>query len=181
MVQRHFANALPVGHAGAVTFPDMPFLKWSFVRENGERVSRDNPTDFLEAFKALYSTAYRYRNGNAELDVPGLAVGDLAAADRLFRTTVERDGEPRHRVWLQSIAQGVFSFGAEQIQYIARGLGSWKFDALGEDPEHEFPGHRFRPQPGFLQSNWKKFHDAVHYHRSYVLHELLPTYGLCAS
>ena len=33
----------------------------------------------------------------------------------------------------------------------------------------------------FLASDWKHFHDAVQYHRLFILHDLLPRVGLCAS
>lgn len=35
------------------------------------------------------------------------------------------------------------------------------------------------PAP-FLSSHWKLFHDALQAHRFFVLHELLPKYGLLA-
>ena len=46
-------------------------------------------------------------------------------------------------------------------------------DALGLDPDDE-DGVRYTYRPEFLQSHWKRFHDAVQMHRLFVLHELLP-------
>ena len=180
-VQQMFAGALPVGHAGALTFPDMPFLKWEFERSSGEKISRDNPTDFAAAFKAVYAAAYRYRVGSATADVPLMQDADAVAAERLLRTTIDIDGEARHATWLAAIADGMFTFGKEKVSYVPRGKGSWKYEALGEDPEDEHEGQTFRISPAFFTSNWKRFHDALHYHRWYVLHELLPAHGLSAS
>jgi hypothetical protein len=181
MFQREFANIAAVGHGGVMTYPDLPFLKWEFTRENGERVTRDNPTDFLAAFKALYETAYRFQVRDADAAAPALLPVDVQAVDRLLRSTIAIDGDSRHRSWIAAIGKGAFSFGPERVRYIARGPGSWKQEALGEDPEFEERGKKYQPRPGFLTSNWKRFHDALHYHRSYVLHELLPAHDLCAS
>jgi hypothetical protein len=96
------------------------------------------------------------------------------------RTTLFIDPEPRHRVWLDAIKAGQFSFGSVDLAYVEKGPGSWKFDALGLDPDEE-EGVTYKFKPTFLESNWKRFHDAVQYHRLYVLHDLLPQFGLCAS
>jgi len=39
----------------------------------------------------------------------------------------------------------------------------------------------FTFKPDFLRSNWKHFHDAVQYHSLFIVHDLLPRVGLCAS
>jgi hypothetical protein len=181
MFQQRFANLLPVGHAGAITFPDLPFLKWSFTRENGEQISRDNPTDFLAAFRNMYAAAWRHRTRQPIAVAPALSSHDEGQVDRLLRTTIAIHGEERHAAWLNAIGDGTFSFGPEQVGYIEQGVGSWKYSALGADPESEDKDTVYAWQPGFLQSDWKHFHDAVHFHRAYVLHELLPSFGLCAS
>jgi hypothetical protein len=52
--------------------------------------------------------------------------------------------------------------------------------ALNADPDDE-QGIEFEFTPNFLRSDWKHFHDAVQYHRLFILHDLLPRVGLCAS
>lgn len=175
------ANHLPVGHAGVLTFPDMPFVKWSFVRENGERVSRDNPGDFVKAANGMLNMVRRYVKRDPSLPAESFLSADEQAIDRLLRTTCEIDGEPRHKVWIDAIAAGAFSFGASSVSYVELGPGSWKYEALGQDPDDETGEETFTFKEEFLQSDWKHFHDAVQYHRLFVLHELLPRFGLCAS
>lgn len=179
-VKAFIAGHLPVGHAGALTCPDMPFLKWSFVRENGEIVSRDNPTDFVNAAKAAFNMARRYCAGDATLADTEMEPGDLHLIDQLLRNTLFIDGEQRHPVWLDAIKQGKFSFGAADVTYVDQGAGSWKMDALGADPDNE-NDVAFAFTDKFLASDWKRFHDAVQYHRLFVIHDLLPSFGLCAS
>ncbi|MBV8122701.1 MAG: hypothetical protein JO370_01315 [Paucibacter sp.] len=178
--ERHIANFLPVGHAGALTLPDLPFLKWSFTRENGEVVARDNPTDYLKAAHAAFNVVRRFVAGDPDLAEVALPAGDAQTLDTMLRTTLYIEGERRHQVWLQAIADGAFSFGPTSLSYVEQGPGSWKMDALNQDPLDE-AGVQYSFTPGFLGSNWKMFHDAVQFQRLYVLHELLPAYGICAS
>ena len=174
------AGHLPVGHAAATTLPDMPFLKWQFTRRNGETVVRDNPADFLAAAAAAYNVVRRYVARDATLPDAPLPAADAAVIDRMLRTTLMIEGESRHAAWLQEIAQGAFSFGAESIDYIDHGPGSWKTAAVGRDPDDD--EHVTYPfAPAFLDSDWKRFHDAVQHQRLFVIHELLPRHGLCAS
>ncbi|MEY4764951.1 MAG: hypothetical protein RI907_1624 [Pseudomonadota bacterium] len=179
-IEQYLASHMPLGHAGALTLPDLPFLKWRFKRANGEVVERDNPTDFLTAARAAFNVVRRYVAKDVSLpDAPLLAADELAI-DQLLRTNLKIEGEDRHRVWLTAIADGRFSFGAEQVGYVDHGPGSWKTAALGDDPENDLDWE-YEFSDAFLTSNWKRFHDAVHHHRAYVIHELLPQFGLCAT
>ncbi|KVC59945.1 hypothetical protein WI73_31285 [Burkholderia ubonensis] len=177
------ADFLPVGHAAATTFPDIPFIRWHFTRKNGETVQRDNPADFLAAARGAFNMVRRYVAGDATLPDAPLPSADDAAIDALLRGTQEIDGETRHQTWIAAIANGKFSFGAAQIAYASQGPTSWKMLALGKDPQDPDAEDKetFAFTPDFLTSDWKRFHDAVQYQRLFVLHDLLPRFGLCAS
>jgi hypothetical protein len=180
-VKQFVANHLPVGHAGAVTFPDMPFLKWSFVRDNGHEVVRDNLPDFMAAARGIFNMTRRYLAKDPtlpEIDIPS---ADRDRIENLLTTTLFIDGEPRHIAWLSAIGQGAFSFGPTAVTYVEQGPGSWKFTALGADPDQESGEELFTVTDRFSTSNWKMFHDAVQYHRLFILHDLLPRFGLYAS
>lgn len=43
--------ALPLGHGAVLSYPDQPYLRWSYTNGLGEEVVRDNPKDFVEAAK----------------------------------------------------------------------------------------------------------------------------------
>lgn len=177
----HVANFLSVGHAGVLTFPDLPFAHWSFKRENGEEVMRNNPDDFLQAATRMFNMARRYVAADYTITDKDFAVNDKNRIDALLRNTIEIDGEKRHPVWRDAIKAGVFSFGSADIDYTEQGPGSWKYLALGVDPDDESGDELFKYLPSFLTSNWKRFHDAVQYHRLFILHDLLPRYGISAS
>jgi hypothetical protein len=178
---RGFTDFLPVGHAGAMTFPDMPFLQWSFVRENGQRVSRNNKQDFIEAASHMFNWVRRFRLDNLGLPLVEFNPADRRAIEDLLWGTKLIDGEERHNVWVEAIADGRFSFGKESITYIAKGPGSWKSLAVGTNDEVDHPGKLFEFTDAFLSSDWKRFHDAIHYQRNYILRELLPSYQIVAS
>ncbi len=167
----------PLGHGRATDFPDMPFLSWQYVNGLGELVQRNNTDDFCDASEHLYIAMKRYQSKNPDKTVAGIADPDMHALRDLFANTKLEKGEDRHAVWLEAIANGVFSFGAENISYQAKGRGSWKDRALGTS--FDLPVHTYKSD--FLDSDWKLFHDAVQAHRFYVIHDLLPHYGICAA
>lgn len=174
-------NQLSVGHAAVQCFPDMPFLHWRFVRENGEVVVRDNPTDFLIAAEGMYNVILQFVAKNPDLPRAPLPEPDRTKIDELLRTTLFEEGDKRHAVWLKEIAKGTFSFGKEKIDYIGKGKGSWKYEALGAEHAFDVGDEVYPYKETFLTSRWKRFHDALQFHRGFVLHELLPSFGLCAS
>ena len=74
----------------------------------------------------------RFRAGDAELDAPGIPPADRQMIGALFLGTTSPDENLRHRTWLDHVQKGTFSFGAEELSYIAERPGSWKCVALGE-------------------------------------------------
>ena len=123
----------------------------------------------------------RFRIGDANANVPGLKDEDKHKIEKLFRDVREEDGEKRHKMWLQHISNGYFSFLPVNLTYIAKGVGSWKYEALGTTKETDDKHDKYGYSPMFLKSNWKLFHDALQAHRFYVIHDLLPQYGICAA
>jgi hypothetical protein len=176
---RAMSKMMPLGHGAVLSYPDRPFLKWGYTNGLGIKIERDNPTDFLEAAEWMYRWMYRYRAGNPDAKVPELSPQDKTHIDRMFRTITDTDKKKRHQKWLESIRSGEFSFGPAEPIYIPKGKGSWKYEALGTDREIDTENEIYSYQAKFLDSNWKLFHDALNAHRFFVIHELLPKYGLC--
>ncbi|RMH37316.1 MAG: hypothetical protein D6690_02815 [Nitrospirae bacterium] len=176
------SEAFPLGHGAVLSYPDRPYLKWSYTNGLGERIERDNPKDFLEAANEMCKTMRRWQLGDPDAQVDGLPREDEKKIDALLRTTKLESGDERHAVWLKKIAEGHFSFGPTKLTYIPKGKGSWKHQALGtrewvDDPDDE----PFHYTPSFLTSHWKMFHDALQAHRFDILHDILPKYGICAA
>ena len=173
------STANPLGHGTVLSNPDKPWLVWSYTDGLGRHIARDNPRDYLQAADRMCQVIRRFRLGDAQVTVPGLPERDLSHMDRLFR---DLHGEPeeRHAAWLEEIRSGAFSFGPQEVSYLDKGEGSRKHIALGTTEEVDEDDEIFTYTDGFLQSDWKYFHDALQAHRLAVLHRVLPRYGICA-
>jgi hypothetical protein len=174
-------EALPLGHGAVLSHPDKPFLRWGYTNGRGERVTRDNPTDFLQAADCMCRVLQRYLLGDADADVEGLPEVDRTLIGQMLRTITDDKGDVRHQKWLAAIAAGKFSFGPAQVTYVAKGKGSWKHAALNTEQLIDREDDIFPYREEFLTSHWKLFHDALQAHHFHVLHELLPRYGICAA
>jgi hypothetical protein len=157
----------PVGHGQARTFPDMPYLAWSYEGHGGIRVSRDNPRDFLQALELLLSFFQQWR---------GVAACPMAPADRAAVMGLiayeQEEEDKRHQAWIDAIAGGQFAFGAQAgVSYDPK---QWDKDALGSATlSGPLPW-----SPQFLTSDLKLFHDAAKRQRHDVIVILFPKHGI---
>ena len=167
----------PLGHGRAFTFPDMPFLSWTYENGKGQQITRNNTLDFCTAAEQMCKAMQRYIAKDPTANVTGLPSVDKKQIRHLFSSITDKDGDKRHKQWLTSIRDGEFSFGAENISYNARGNKSWKTQSLGTC--FDLPVHKY--DDNFLTSHWKLFHDATQAHRFHIIHDVLPKYGICAA
>lgn len=175
------SEALPLGHGAVLSHPDKPYLRWGYINGRGEKIRRNNPEDFLEAADNMCKAMQRYLLGDADAIVPGLPEADKSLIAWMFENIKDKNGHARHQKWLDAISQGKFSFGTANVDYIPKGQGSWKYQALGTEKLVDKDNEIFPYHPSFLVSNWKLFHDALQAHQFYVIHDLLPKYGICVA
>lgn len=177
-----------LGHARASILPDLPFLFWRYKNGHGEEVVRDNISLFCDAADNMCKVMQRFRRRDPAADVPGLGDHDKRVIRELLGTLRDLDAVRRHQEWLRQIENARFSFPSAIVAY-ANGL--WKTQALGTAAVQAAAagaggsrtvesGRTCHYTPGFLQSNWKLFHDAMQAHRLTVLHDILPRYGICS-
>ncbi|QSJ15531.1 hypothetical protein JYQ62_27390 [Nostoc sp. UHCC 0702] len=179
-LQNYFVSeALPLGHGAVLSHPDKPFLSWGYINGRDEEILRNNPKDFLEAADQMCKAMQRYLAGNPDAIVPGLPEPDKTLIDTMLRNITDNSGTVRHQQWLDAIAQGKFSFGQANVTYIPKGKDSWKHLALDTEDIIERENEIFPYHPSFLTSDWKLFHDALQSHHFYIVHDLLPKYGIC--
>jgi hypothetical protein len=180
-----FLKKKPLGHAGADTFPDQPYLNWSYRDSKGELIHRDNPYWYLLAMDMMVRAMRAWRVGDSDMKLElqnGMCPSDRSVVETLFRNQRSVDGEERRKAWLNTIERGLFSFGKSTPPiYIAKGAGSWKEAALDTLAESDGENEAFPYKAEFLASDWKLFHDALQVHRSDVVHGILPQYGICAA
>ena len=187
IVNFFLSEAFPLGHGAALSHPDRPYLVWSYEVKtpNGvEVVNRNNPEDFLEAVDYMCRVMRCYKNGVSGQDLEntaGLPAHDKKKVKELINRITDDDGEDRHKKWLDAIARGDFSFGPASLEYKPKGVGSWKYKAIGQKKAADSRNDTFPYKKGFLRSDWKLFHDALQAHRFDILHDVLPRYGICAA
>jgi len=169
-------NALPLGHGTVLSHPDRPFLLWAYTNGRGERISRNNPDDYIDAAEQMCRAMQGYRAGSLDADLPGLTAADRHVIQRILREVRLDEAEERWGAWHHEIQAGSFSFGPATIEYVGEGEGSWEREALGEAD-----GGRYAYREAFLESRWKRFHDALILHRYDVVHRILPRYGICTA
>lgn len=182
---RVVGDVLPLGHGAVLSFPDQPCLVWSYTNGLGEAVKRDNPSDFSEAARQLFQCFKRYRDypqqGEAvfahDYPLPQPAFDQL---DQHLRSFTDENGDHRHAQWLAAFKAGVYGF-TDCPSYVAKGVGSWKHQALGTTEAVDVVSATYPYQASFLSSDWKHFHDALQIHRLHILNELLPRFGLTAA
>ena len=111
-----------LGHGGAATYPDRPYMVWSFEYENtahGERrgrKARDNPRTFLVGAKALHAMFQRVREtGKVASDGEGKEWKEIRA---IVKRVIETPGEEDTRIKTRrkaARAGGLFEHEGEAI------------------------------------------------------------------
>lgn len=180
MKGRIISETMMLGHSAVLEHPDMPFLEWSYKDADGKTIKRNDPSEFLVAARRIFEWFSYFRG----VPNPSFTPGDEEVLQNSLRNFSNVKANERHERWIGLLKTGVFSFGAltaEQIQelgYAAKGLGSWKYKALGTKNGMDDPKERFPYSQQFEQSDWKKFHDALADQQWLIVHEILPRYQL---
>ncbi len=174
-------NALPLGHAAALSYPDLPYLKWSYKNNKGKIIERDNCKKFLICADEMYKAFKCYIKGNSNLKSNGLPTVYKEKIKNLMLTLTDEKSGKRHKEWLKKIENGYFNFPGIKISYKEKGKGSWKYQAVGTKKYIDTIQDIFIYKPSFLKSDWKMFHDALLAHRFEITRLILPRYGICAA
>jgi hypothetical protein len=168
-----FSGAL--GHGSVATYPDRPYLTWSFAYErddavHGRNCSRDNQTTFLAGCRALHEMFRRFAEaGPAEnRSGDGRDFDEIEArVAAVLATQANKAG--RIAAWREAARTGaVFGAdGADIPDYEGTGWNA-RWDEM-DGSEH---GGEAFAEPVWL------FYQAAALHRTYVLRDLLPSYSL---
>ncbi len=169
--QARAADLLKLGHGGAATFPDRPYLTWSFKYADGrESGVRNNPETFLLACEKLHAMFVEFsKTANGFYSQgDGRNFADISDAIRNV-LSVEGAMDARVAAWqAAAAAETVFSNPTK-----------------GQIPEYDSSDFENDAQslPGLSSAQVKNtfvyvFMKAANTHRQYVLHELLPAHGI---
>jgi len=174
------SRKFPMGHGAALTCPDMPFLEWSYTNGLGEDVDRNNLNIFMDACQDLIGQLGRYL-ADKGIEVKAPLQSDLDKIKLNFETFRDEEEGIRHKKWLDSISNGDFSFGSVDLEYIGKGEGSWKHQAINQDKATDSEDDMFEFNDNFMDSDWRLFHVALKAHRFDLINNILPKYGICVS
>jgi hypothetical protein len=159
-----------LGHGAVATYPDLPYLSWSFAYEHPTRIpeSRNNTDTFLEACAALYDFFRRVAEVRDDF-----TEGTARPFEEIKAAVVEvlacrGDSDERAKAWCDAAAAGKLFAAPETIPpYLGDDWSKWLDVA-----ENTVTSTQALDHPAC------RFHLAANAHRSWVLHELLPARNL---
>jgi hypothetical protein len=165
-----------LGHGSVATFPDQPYLEWSYqyelpnLQSGPQIVERQNANDYMEAAAALYGMFRTFADRRKDCADDKGPVEFKAIEARIREiVTLGADRDGRIGAWIKALQDGVFSKTADtkvpvydhqpwrNEMLMLAGLPSPQ-DASGVAVYH--------------------FHQAAALHKHYVLRELLPSVGI---
>ncbi len=165
-----------LGHGAVATFPDQPYLEWSYsyqfpdVVGSNQRIARQNAGDYLEGAQFLHAMFLEFAKRRPDyVDAKGPLSFDKieGTVDQIFKTVLDCDG--RIALWKKALADGKLSAepDATLIDYDHQ---SWRNQVakLATFPEPEMASG----VPVY------HFYTAAALHQYYILRDLLPRYGI---
>lgn len=166
------ADLLRLGHAGVATFPDRPYLHWSFSYQDGrESGERKNAETFMEACEKLYAMFGKFATTSGERFSKANDAGDFQNIRPTLTDIISVEGKMEDRI-------GAWQWAAKKGSLYPNPSG----DLIPDYDPSSFENDASR-LPGMNRSDVKKtlvyqFMKAAAVHRDYVLNELLPKHGL---
>lgn len=164
-----------LGHGSVATFPDRPYLVWSFDYERPDTISgtncvRNNPATFLAGCHALHNMFTKF----IKLQPDNFDNGDGrefgTIRPKVFEILlVQGDKEKRLRAWQEAASAGDI-FGKEGELIPEYSGNHWNEQWKQLDGSENF-------ETALDLSVWK-FYQAASLHRAYVLRDLLPKHKL---
>jgi hypothetical protein len=151
-----------LGHGGAMTFPDRPYLKWKldFLSKHPEYdkiTHRNNQETFLEGCGKLYRFLSLFSIGTYNASPMDFSEFEDKIKQIL---AVEAKKEDRILLWIKEIGESAVPYDPYKWENQKKHFG-------------EFP-----VSADAIDSEVYRFHQAVCYHRYYVLKELLPKHRI---
>lgn len=164
-----------LGHGAVATYPDRPYLRWSFDYEKGGHpindMKRDNRVTYLEACKALHEMFVNFVKSAPKYSDTGSFRPFSDIKDAVFQVlSLEKDQAGRIAAWQKAVIEGsIFNNVAKE------GIPSYGGDSWDEQLKNF--NNKDKPS-GVTAWSVYRFHQAASLHRHAVLREILPSKGL---
>lgn len=166
-----------LGHGAVMTYPDLPYLKWSFEYENDDQPSeRNNPDSFLSACQALHGMfrTFASRCESIHLDDQAFVQFEDMRSTIKDILSLEAGKSARSNAWKAAI-ENKSLFGRQETCPEYNGE-NWLTQLLAFKE-----GHSTSPSEEMITQDLYHFFQAARYHRTYVLRDLLPDHGLAVA
>lgn len=159
-----------LGHGAALTYPDQPYLMWSYKTEKGKEYRRNNYRTFSQACEKLHDMFSRFAKERPDLYEDGIAkkwTDIKPAVGEVLSLCAEKD--ERALKWREYSKKGEFFQKGEDIPvYSAEQLLSDRDNMAAKWTDSSF----------IVTRPIYKFYQAASYHRQFILRELLPKHEL---
>ncbi len=180
------SSVSPLGHGPALSFPDRPYVSWSYEDHEGNHIKRNNTKDFLQAANQMYKAIKCYLEEDESMNLDqqnDMPQEKLSLIEQALKEFKDEDGEERHKKWLKWISEGKFGFDPVDLKFIVNGKESWKEIARGKAVASPLSSDliTYSYNENFLTSDWKYFHDALKSYRLDIIRDVLPKYGICVA
>jgi hypothetical protein len=169
-----------LGHGAALHLPDLPWAKWKYINGHDQPIERNNLPDFMTAADMAFRALKGFQTSTENFaDLEGLPEDVRDALEALLQENRSENCDDRLRELMDAVAKGAVPGLSENVpDYVAKGVGSWKFAATGIESSATDGLAKPIWTSEFEKSDYRKFHDAVKSHRDYVTGTVLPTYGV---
>jgi len=178
---------LNVGHGEVLSNPDIPYVNWSYSRNNKLIKVNNLEERYIPALKDVYSFLKAYVGNNSYLQSGIKAKQFEFYKDKFYELLeYEGDAENRHNNWLEHIKRNYFEFedfsttdndlNYEPREWFKEAVDVQKipwWDFLARSQEKISNYHTFNAKEGFENSHWVKFMHAAAEHRFVILHKIL--------
>jgi hypothetical protein len=162
-----------LGHGAVATYPDRPYLRWSFEYEYPKkvRVNRDNPRHFLKGCRALHDLFTRFGQAHSPLSF-GDGVGfDGIQDDVAAILAFQGKRKDRVKLWRDQAKKG--NIGPKPFQIPLYKPETWLAQSANLKSG--------KNSAAALRSNLYRFYQAASICRQFILRELLPDHKLIVS
>ena len=165
-----------LGHASVATYPDRPYLVWSFDYERDDYVTkgitsiRNNPTTFHEGCHALYNMFSQFSNLQPDRYSSGDGREFNDISERVMRVLLTQGSkEERVAAWQTAAEEGtIFGESGERIPIYEGETWNEEWENLDDQEDY----HAATETP-----IWR-FYQASAVHRTYIIRDLLPAHNL---
>ena len=154
-----------LGHAGAATYPDRPYLKWKFEFTKprpgeGAASERNNIKDFLEGCRCLHAFFRKFAKAKYSGTNDGLKFREIRETVKTI-ITLEAEKDSRIKAWEESgLINGCARYNPETWEQEKKRFSENETSAMG------------------IESKAYQFYQAAAIHRYHVLKDLLPSHDI---